>query len=315
MHDTFQTDCARSFARVLLLLGLACLVACSHDLDALQSGGAGADGGGGADASVALRDGGNDAATPEGDAGETLACAPCEDPEPLAGGAITPEACCTGQNRRECGARVGQGQCVARDIPGVESRDCPELTRAGVTFSGCCRADAQCGVNVGAFGCIARGDLPALLGGPLASRPCSVPCDGDAACQDLSGDLVCVEDDSHTAASRTCARGCTRDKECESLPGTVCAIQNNLTDNRVDSFCRAPFGPGELNDACSVADDCARGTCVADSRVSPPRRFCTQLCAIDLDCTGADDSCIETTIALPDMSGTQSFEICWNRTP
>ena len=161
----------------------------------------------------------------------------------------------------------------------------------------------------------AFGSMAALLGGALPARPCSVPCDGDAACQGLSGALVCVEDETHSSASRVCALSCRRDKECESLPGTVCAIQNNLTDNRVDAFCRSPFGPGELNDACSVADDCARGTCVADSRVDPPRRFCTQLCAVDPDCTGDDDSCIDTSIALPDMSGTQAFKICWNHTP
>lgn len=298
---------ARAFAHVLGLL-LLLPTACSHDLDALQASGTGTAG-----SSVELRDGGTDSQTMDSDAGGLAACAPCVAPEPLASGTIVPASCCTGQNRRECGARIGQGQCVTLDSPGVETTSCPELTRAGTTFSGCCRADAQCGVMVGPFGCVARPDVPLLLGGPLTARACSVGCTGDADCRALADDLICIEDETHTAGARSCARGCTRDKDCDGLTGTVCAIQNNITDNRLDLFCGEPFGPGELNDDCTRAEDCARGTCVADNRFSPPRRFCTQLCSVDLDCPGTNDDCIGTTIPLPDMTDTQSLEICWNR--
>lgn len=305
----------RIAAALLLALAAGLLAACTHDLDALQknlgaSGGTG--GSGDQDGSVALRDTG--VADAGGDAGELDTCAPCDPPEPLGSGSITPTSCCTGRNGSECGLRFPSGvRCHAREAPGMAGAGCPDITRDGTTFPGCCRVEGQCGITIGGFGCVARTDVPALLGGPLSPRACVVPCAGDATCQAFSGDFVCVEDASHEASARGCARSCQRDKDCAPVEGTVCAIQNNLTDNRVDAFCRKPFGPGEQDDTCQQADDCAHGTCVSDNRATPPRLFCTQLCAVDLDCPGSDDTCIDSSIPVPDGTDTQPFSICWNR--
>jgi hypothetical protein len=275
--------------------------ACSHDLEKLR--GRQAAGGGAAPDAAASSAGAAGAA-------DTLAsCQPCEAPTGLSE-LVTPAACCTGTKDAQCGVSLSAGsRCFARNSPGLPDATCPDLMRGGARFAGCCRFDEQCGVSVDALdlGCVARDEVPALLGGPLAARGCAPKCDGDRACLTLLDVAVCVEDATHRPEARYCGYACKSDKDCAALPGTVCAIQPNRTDQRIDAVCRKAFGPGLLGDACVTTDDCAHGVCLD----APGTRYCSQLCRTDLDCEGVGTQCKTSTIPVPAPGvGTQPFNIC-----
>lgn len=300
---------ARSFSRLALGALLSVLSACHHDIHALQKdlGSAG---------SVSIFDAGQsqtDSGTsqPKMDAGALSSCAPCSEPPMVSGSAVMGHACCAGTHGSVCGAAFATGQrCYERDVPGSVDTLCPDAKHAGKTFAGCCRADAQCGVTIDVLGlgCMARADVPPVLGGPLAARACVPLCKSDTDCMAFSDAYICTE--SAKDKTRFCALSCQRDKDCAGQAGTVCAIQNNIAENRVDAYCRKPFGQGAQGDPCSKPEDCMHGTCAVDRTVTPSRQFCTQLCGGDLDCIGGNTMCQTTSIPLPDGSGSQAFRIC-----
>jgi hypothetical protein len=275
--------------------------ACSHDLAKLRGRQAAA-GSDAPDAAVLIAGAG-------GAADNLASCQPCEPANGLSE-LVTPEACCTGAKDAQCGVSLSAaGRCFARNSPGLSDTTCPDLMRAGARFAGCCRFDEQCGVSVDALGlgCLARDEVPVLLGGPLAARACVPTCDGDRACATLLDVSVCVEDATHRPEARYCGYSCKSDKDCAALPGTVCGIQQNKTDQRIDAVCRKAFGPGLLGDACVTTTDCAHGVCLD----APGARYCSQLCRTDLDCEGIGTQCKISTIQLPAPgAGTQPFNIC-----
>ena len=289
--------CGRGLPVIIACAGL--VGACSHDLDRLRAKR------GAPDAAV-------DAAAPTSGSGGgrdvLAACRPCQPPTGLSE-LVTPLACCTSGEEPQCGVSFGANRCLYRNSPGLPDAMCPDLTRAGIHFSGCCRFDLQCGVSLDDLdlGCLSRADVPALLGGPLAPRACVPKCDGDEACTTALDVSICVEDGSHRADSRFCAYSCKSDRDCAAVPDTVCAIQPNHTDQRIDAVCRKPFGPGQLGDECASTDDCAHGVCL--NAVGSP--YCSQLCQSDLECAGTGSQCKQSTIPVPPPGvGTQTFSVC-----
>jgi hypothetical protein len=287
---------------LLLVVSMLCGVACKHDL-------------------AALRDERSATGTPaagqsSGQAGsgagsDALAsCRPCDAPSAVSSELITPEACCTGPKSAQCGVSLGGGanRCYPRQAPGLLDTSCPDLTRLGTKYAGCCRFDETCGVNIGGFelGCVGREDVPVLLGGPLTQRACLPKCDSDRTCSALVDVTVCVEDASHRADARFCGYACKNDKDCNGLPGRVCALQQNTTELRIDAVCRKPLGVGVFGDPCASPDDCVHAVCLGASQ-----RYCSQLCRTDLDCETAGSQCKTSTVPLPAPAvGTQAFNVC-----
>jgi hypothetical protein len=301
-----------TFIAGLLALG-STLLGCQHDLDKLRQG-AGAAGSAG---SISLRNDagpGADAALPQTGSTSLASCEPCSAPPAVAGSSLTGHACCAGATKKVCGSAFDTGQhCYPRAVPGSTDTLCPDAKHGTKTFAGCCRADSECGITVDelGLGCVARADVPPILGGPLVARACVPHCKADADCQAFSDAYICAESDKDK--SRFCALGCQRDQDCAAHSGTVCAIQSNTAQNRIDLFCRKPIGAGMQNDACSKPDDCARGACAVDRSVTPARQFCTALCGGDLDCIGGHEFCRATNIPLPDGTGHQPVSICLNQ--
>jgi hypothetical protein len=171
-------------------------------------------------------------------------------------------------------------------------------------LAGCCRPDGQCGLasDTLGLGCVARGDIPAALGGPLETMACAFGCDEDAECTGGGDNTVCAPPPS--GEGRICVRRCERDQDC---PGAlVCGLQNDFRDNEVVAYCQRAIGGGVPFDFCSDAGDCAHGACVQFEGASEP--VCTQLCRNAGDCSSND--CIDSRIFRPDQMGMQQFRIC-----
>ena len=293
-------------AAALGCLVLAWVAACSHaeDLDRIrteiESARAGASGTGTAGQAAGAGAGGDVSPGP--------ACAPCPDlPEPpaLADGAVEFSLCCTGNRDLVCGLRINDGaRCFPRDAPGLEGVGCPDVTRLGRRLAGCCRPEGQCGVALGDFdlGCIARQDLPPLLGAPLEPVACEIPCGGDADCAPLGGGLICTEVEE---AVRRCVRSCDRDGDCAQ--GEVCGLRNNLIDDRVDVYCQPPIGAQPVDQFCSAAAQCTHGVC---ARTSDNRQFCSRPCRTTTDCFESKPACIPSPIPNPSQSALQDIAIC-----
>ena len=280
-------------------LWIALSAACSHDLDKLRA----KRGSGGS----AAPDASAPSAGAAGGVTDVLAaCQPCKPPTGLAE-LVTPIACCTSSKDPQCGVSFGTSRCFFRNAPGLPDGSCPDLMSAGIKFSGCCGFDLQCGVKLDALalGCMARQDVPALLGGPLAPRSCVPKCSSDKACAEAVDVSICAEDASHVADARFCAYSCKSDRDCAAVAGTVCAVQQNMTERRIDAVCRKPFGTGLLGDPCSSTNDCAHGLCFTSLS------YCSQLCRTDLDCEGTGSQCKPSSIPLPPPAvGTQPFNVC-----
>jgi hypothetical protein len=129
------------------------------------------------------------------------------------------------------------------------------------------------------------------------------PCTSDTECAALPG-FVCTEQ----STGSFCQLGCQRDADCALLPNTVCAIANNTALNRIDAYCRAPYGSTPIGDSCFSASDCAHGTCAIDNSGASPVYYCTELCTNSLDCTGSN--CVTIGIARPVDHSLQSIQIC-----
>ena len=103
---------------------------------------------------------------------------PCNPMVMLPGAAMPSPACCDMDSGGGCGVVVStMGDCEALDQPGTDNPACPsEMSVAGTTIVGCCKADGKCGVRSGVLrGCIERTDYPpAFLMSmmPLAAAPC-----------------------------------------------------------------------------------------------------------------------------------------------
>jgi hypothetical protein len=333
---------ALASSRVVLaaLLSLGAL-ACVHDVDKLKdptggsgtagtgasgsgSAGSGASGTGGSSGTSGTSGSGGTGGGAAGDGtggpvsdGGIESCAPCADPDPILGGKVLPEACCTGTRGDLCGVRFPMGdRCFVKNVAGPADTTCPDAMREGVAFPGCCRPDGQCGIVVEqlGLGCVLRQDAPEALGGPLSERSCVPKCTDDDECKAFSDDLVCAEDDTHTAGARYCARFCQRDRDCEDLDKHVCAIQYNKTEDTIDFICRRPIGTGEQGDPCSHAEDCEHGACAKKTVDGTAMQYCTQLCGGETDCGSDTLMCSTTNIPTPSstvaMPKAQPVRIC-----
>jgi len=144
------------------------------------SGGAGTGGGG---------TGGGGTGGTGGTVDMTCGAVTCEDfPETPGGGMmlpipidLSPTHCCTATNA--CGVKnstlLNASACLERDVVGVDTDACPaEALGTGAfaqMFTGCCRVDGKCGLNVSLLGmgigvgCAERAELAAGLAGSTAA--------------------------------------------------------------------------------------------------------------------------------------------------
>lgn len=95
------------------------------------------------------------------------------------------KACCT-KDDDKCGQVNSAGDCLLNDAPGTPDSKCPdvEVSIGGTKYpqAGCCTPKGQCGGNFMAvgFGCVARENLQADMGGPLEAISCGGAGDNDA---------------------------------------------------------------------------------------------------------------------------------------
>ncbi len=299
-------------ASLVVTLSALFLLACSHDLEALKTpsgaggsgnagqgaGGNGSGGTGGTSGGKAGQGGSSGSGGAAG-AGDPNACKPCATPPSILAGAVKPTSCCTGSHNSDCGEQFPTvDMCYPLAVPGNTGDPvCLEHTHGNLTFPGCCRPDGQCGIVVDQLhlGCVVRQEVPIAIGGPLKAHVCDPTCATDADCMAFNDELICTQD---TTGPRSCERFCQRDKDCSDLSGRVCAIQNNVTDNRVDTLCRRPFGTGNAGDTCKVPSDCIHGTCLP-AKAPATGNVCTELCGSDTDCSLSTATCVTGTIITP----------------
>lgn len=286
---------------------------CSHDLNALRSGGQSPD----------LRDSGTltklivDAGTADGGAGDggslpgtsPVACEPC-DAVTDAGLALGLRSCCRGATNDECGLTFGEGGlCLSRMVPGTPSTECPAMRQGSLMLDGCCRPDARCGISGAMFdlGCTARDEiLPALGAAKTDAIPCAYECKTDADCGLSATGYVCTEDPSDAKhVRRICAKTCQRDPGC--LKGQICGLGNDLAMDRVLAFCQAAIGTIMPGDYCSAAQDCIHGVCLNFQGMNPS---CSQLCLNKADCPTSQKNCDAVSIQTVSKSKTLSFQVC-----
>jgi hypothetical protein len=94
-------------------------------------------------------------------------------------------ACCVDD---ACGQNNVAGDCLLKNAPGPDDESCPPITipitiggqTANQTLAGCCAPGNQCGLNFSGvgWGCVARSDVAADMGGPLSSQACGAGLDG-----------------------------------------------------------------------------------------------------------------------------------------
>jgi hypothetical protein len=94
-------------------------------------------------------------------------------------------ACCVDD---ACGQYNLAEVCLPKDAPGMPDTSCESLTvpvmvngqTASQTLPGCCATGNECGVSFAqvGWGCVARGNVAADMGGPLSSYACGGEPDG-----------------------------------------------------------------------------------------------------------------------------------------
>ena len=164
-----------------LLLAASAIAGChkAHDVDEIYGGVYVGDNGGDGDSGDGDGDGGDgDGDSGDGDSGDgdtgdgdgttpnpDAFCLPSDCPGPsffVMLGDPSAEACCTIDDL--CGVRL-MGNCLENDAPGQTDPSCPDESIMGMSFTGCCKENGKCGVELQQVG----------LGCAYPSDPASAP--------------------------------------------------------------------------------------------------------------------------------------------
>ena len=315
---------------MLVVLLVSPVWGCKHDLDALLkdtvaepgrgasgsgSGGASSDEDGGVDTGGSS---GSDGAGGSGGSGVSQPVDKCNCPalsSELEDKGI--ENCCRGIAQRDCGLTFGgKALCLPTKVPGRAQDACPSENAGMLELEGCCRPDARCGFQtdgkvLGAFGCIAREEIPKDFFSGVDTTPiaCDFECETDADCNALAGSFVCTPNPKN-GDQRICAKSCQRDADCAG--NRVCAFGVDLAMNRVNAFCQSPIGPLTAGEVCTNAAECNTGVCqVIDTKNTDLGGLCSQLCINDRDCI-VGPSCDPQGMRRPMGDEVQEFRVCSN---
>jgi hypothetical protein len=218
----------------------------------------------------------------------------CQMFAPAMGECVGPTTCAAANNRCRVGVTCGDRRCILCT---------PNLAGATRPLGAACANTDECESG--------------FCFGSKCSTLCTPGAAGDATCAGLLPRGVCgggtssatvPAGDGGVARSSVlsfgaCRASCGRDADCAA--GDVCGPSTNEGADRVDFLCRSAGAGLAGGAACTMASQCASGSCV----FSGPTGTCFQNCATAADCPASAPMCVDINWNRP-SGGTQPGRTC-----
>jgi hypothetical protein len=221
--------------------------------------------------------------------GRTCGTAVCHDRHV---GGTSLAACCAGKNGDKCGfetAALGTTTCVAVNQPGNLDSGCSDQTPGNITFKGCCRPNATCGLLIEPpggphFGCVDPTEVgvstTTSCTPPVCKAAGSACTDSKNCCAGGAGLPVC--NILGAATSSTCTEYCVTNGDCPS--GCCVPLISGRGACADKSECSTQCRPED--ETCDADGDCCTGfLCSPNSDIGP--RLCRPACSTNTDCGAA----------------------------